>query len=639
MSWKEIVKPRVKLPINPFLFKQSHNLLYQVGLLTGTSLIFLLLSLYYYLPPLGFADVWWGIPGGLMLVVAVLLFTSLRRHRNLTPLDEVYPEVNDLTTKLAARRFLMCEPPPKVYLTNSNTVAQTWSRHGESYIAVGQHFAHKLDRDPQLWSAILLHEMSHLRNGDIPMRFTNMLVFFYTSLLLLGLGAWGVIWGGGYVIPLEGLILAVFLFLLQLWALFRAQLGAEAAADLRTTLAIGDNRGILEALRQLRLSRRSWQGGVLEAREAMLLNLADPSQQRMSSFLIYGLAPLLSALCLMVGIVYLSGSGSVVFMQQSTVPISGLLMTAMGLGLYWAVHDLESSIIALGFKSLFPIMLVFIMGESIAVATFGFLFPEIPLDQLITTVGGMLIILGWALLLLLKEFKSGAPIPAVLRWHNNRLTVAGIVVPIITTISFIIFEAAGYSINPFEAPSILGLSWFITICLWFWLESFRFLPRAIAPANWSQPLAESPPDRAIDLSPYKPLTREQEIAMGCFDTGFISIIAGVLGLSLGLNGSVMIVLCIVMIAVGFYIVNSSGRRSWGAWLLGATVRVGHRKPPTDIGSALSIVRLLLPAFHGGDPDWAAVEGPRLSSTATLWLGIVFASAGATMLFLRLAEVL
>ncbi len=128
MSRRDVGKPRVKLPINPFLFKLSHNLLYQVALISGASLIFLLLSLYYYLPPLGFAEVWWAIPCTFLVIVITYWVQGINRRGNLLPVDEVYPEVNDLVTKLASRRFLMCEPPPQVYLTNANIVAQTWSR-------------------------------------------------------------------------------------------------------------------------------------------------------------------------------------------------------------------------------------------------------------------------------------------------------------------------------------------------------------------------------------------------------------------------------------------------------------------------------------------------------------------------------
>lgn len=639
MSRREIAKPRVKLPINPFLFKLSHIVLYQVAFFSGASLIFLLLSLYYYLPPLGFTEVWWGIPGGLMLVVLAYWLIGVQRHRNLTPVDEIYPEVNDLVTKLAARRFLMCEPPPMVYLTNSNIVAQTWTERDVSCIAVGRHFAHRLDQNPQLWSAILLHEMSHLSNGDIPLRFANLLVFLYTSLLMLGLGAWGVIWGGGHLIPVEGLCLAVLVYLLQLWALFRARLSAETAADLRATLAIGDNRGVLEALRQLRSSRRQWQDGVLEAREAMLLNLADPSQQRLGSFLIYGLVPFLAAISLIVCAFYFSDGNQSSFIEQGAVLKAGLLILTIGLGLYWAVHDLESSLIALGFKSLLPSILVFILGESIGVAAFGFLSPDIPLDQIILILCSMWIILGWALLLLYKEFKSGAPIPAVLRWHNSRLIVGGIAVPILSGLLYLSLDATGFSIYLNDALPTLGLTWFIAVCLWFWLESNRFLPRAITPANWSQPLAESPPDHTIDLNTYKPLTREQEIAIGCFDNGFISMLVGSACLGLGVMGSAMCAVYAIAIVVGFLVLNSGGRRSWGAWLQGATLRTSHRKPATDGFAALSILRMFVPSFRAGEMDWAAVETPRLSATATLGLGIVFASVGATMLFLRIAEVL
>lgn len=638
MSRREIGKPRVKLPVNPFLFKLSHNLLYQVALVAGASLIFLLLSLYCYLPPLGFAGVWWVLPGGFMLGVLAYWLLGVQRQRNLMPMDEIYPEVNDLVTKLAARRFLMCEPPPKVYLTNANIVAQTWSLRDESYIAVGRRFAHRLDGNPQLWSAILLHEMSHLRNGDIPLRFANLLVFFYTSLLLLGLGAWGILWGSGHLIPAEGLFLAILVYLLQLWTLFRARLGAETAADLRATLAIGDNRGVLEALRQLKLNRKAWQGGVLEAREAMLLNLADPSQQRLGSFLLYGIVPLLAATAFLLGAFYFYDGTLALLTNQSVSIASGLTIGAMGLVLYWALHDMGSSLIALGFKSLFPSILVLVLGESIAVAINAFIFPNALPNQLIALCIGMLLILGWALQLLLKEFKSGVTIPAVLHWHYGRLFIAGIVVPVFYALLYIIIVAAGAIVYCDELLSAITLTWFLTVSLWFWLESLRYLPRAITPANWSQPLAESPPDHAIDLSAFKPITREQEISMGCFDIGLISLLTGAACMGFSVMGGVMGAVYIVAIVFGFYSVNSGGRRSWGAWLQGATLRASHKKPPRGADSAMSILRLLFPSFHPVELDWAAVEEPRLSATATLWLGIVFASAGATMLFLRLAEV-
>jgi hypothetical protein len=350
------------------------------------------------------------------------------------------------------------------------------------------------------------------------------------------------------------------------------------------------------------------------------------------------MAPLLAAAVSLLGVFYFSDGALAFVSDQSAIIASGLTIVAMGLGLYWALHDMGSSLIALGFKSLIPNILVLALGESVAVAIYAFILPNALPDQLIALFIGILIVLGWALQLLLKEFKSGVTIPAVLRWHNGRLAIAGIVVPILILPTFIVLDGVGIITSAYEVFPLMGLTWFFTVCLWFWLESLRYLPCAITPANWSQPLAESPPDDAIDLSAFKPITREQEIAMGCFDIGLISTIAGAACVGFSVMGSAMCAVYATAIVVGFYSVNSGGRRSWGAWLQGATLRAGHKNPPRDANSALSILRLLFPSYRNGVLDWAAVEEPRLSATATLWLGIVFASAGATMLFLRLAEV-
>ncbi|MFZ5466938.1 MAG: zinc metalloprotease HtpX [Pseudomonadota bacterium] len=210
---------------------------------------------------------WGGVAWALFMVMATMLLVPrlsgdlLARLMGAIPLGSyAAPELHGLLARLTERAGL--DQPPRLYLLpGSSLQAMSFGSRDAPAMAVTEGLLFVLER--RELTAVLAHELAHLRNNDLGVmllaavvgRITAILALAGQIMLLLALPALAL---GVADIPWLALLLLAFapLFsdLMQL-GLARTR---EYDADHQAALLTGDPEGLARALIRLERAQRSW---------------------------------------------------------------------------------------------------------------------------------------------------------------------------------------------------------------------------------------------------------------------------------------------------------------------------------------------------------------------------------------------
>ena len=215
------------------------------------------------LAPINHARGFWILAGvGVMLLVALAIYLLLPRWRlrrgRLRPLSsadapDVVAEIERLAGELSIR------PLPRLVWNplDFRATGLAFGRVGRRYVAVSGGLVTLSYTDPDAFRAVLLHELSHVRNRDVDKTYLTMALWYSFVLVavipvlanLRGNGAeaaWKILW------RLAALVAFVYL---SRNAVLRAR---EIYADVRASLAPSGAAGIRRAVGGLRVEAGPW---------------------------------------------------------------------------------------------------------------------------------------------------------------------------------------------------------------------------------------------------------------------------------------------------------------------------------------------------------------------------------------------
>ena len=264
---------------------KARNLLHSVLLVGGMAAIVALCAWTIW----GGAGLVWAFVAvalGLALVPALPASLILSLYRAVPLKREALPALHAVLDELS-RRAGLDRPPALYYLPSATLNAFTVGRRNDAAITVTDGLVRRLDlRDI---SAVLAHELSHVKNNDLWLmtladsmsRFTSLASYFGLLLVLVNLplalaGAAAVSW----------LLVALLVFAPTIMSLFQLALSRarEYDADLDAAGLTGDPEGLAAALQKLeRYQGRFWEEIVLPGRripEPSLLRTHPPTAER-----------------------------------------------------------------------------------------------------------------------------------------------------------------------------------------------------------------------------------------------------------------------------------------------------------------------------------------------------------------------
>jgi heat shock protein HtpX len=253
----------VKVELDPEIRRNYNfrNALHTVILVGGTAALAAAIAWTVYGPQ---GLIWAAILGGFGLWtlgrLSPKMILTLYNARTLTP-DEL-PELHRVVRELAARADLTAIP--QLYYVQSRMLnAFAVGKRQDSAIAITDGLVRAMTM--RQIAAILAHEMSHIRNGDLRvMGLADVLNRITGVMSMMGLLGIPVLLGSGWDIPIIGLLLLIFAptigGLLQM-ALSRAR---EYDADLDGATLTGDPEGLAAALATLeRRQKGQWESLIL----------------------------------------------------------------------------------------------------------------------------------------------------------------------------------------------------------------------------------------------------------------------------------------------------------------------------------------------------------------------------------------
>lgn len=634
---RDVIPNKHPLPINPFLFRHSSWLLSRACNAFNLSLFLLLLSIYYYLPIPIFLPVWWGIPLLIIMAMVPLTYFSMRPARGLIPMDEIWVDTADKLQRLAGRRFLMIEPPPLLYVTKSNIVARAWEEQGRGRIVLGWQTARSLQNDESALSAIVLHEMSHLKNRDFWPRQINRLFLVANFLLLIGLGAWFGLPFDERLLPLQGMILSLVFLLLLLWAHLHSEILAEIYADKRASLAVGSNVGLLYALRTMRPFNVTNRFGSFSPRETSLLGIGDIGSGRLLPFFFYGIIPHLSLLAVLIAFRLCSPDCTSSIPDWSNGLLGALFILTNGMTIILSCSDFAGLVINHGWRRILLAYIILASAMIMGSLLNDLFFPY----QLISDYGLILltyIVLPLPLLfLLLRSQQNGVPALLALKKHQQRLWIVGFWLPF-----FIIAIVFLNTTNPEIAVVVRyvinwNAVWVIFILIYVLLEALRFLPGPPVRRSWSLSSRQIVPDEQIELGRFLPISTQDKVSMLIVDYGILALSISILFNTINLEMIYWCLIVPVLAVLGHMVCSSGGRRSPGAWLLGITSRNRDNIAPTGWQSLSLIAAVLRSGSNFNANYWVRCDESRISHMVANLTGIILFLLSITFILYRLLE--